>query len=141
MTMESLFAKPELGRIRSKFLHVASDFSGEKRLFFDNAGGSLRLARAEQAFAHVDSIPDCSEHSNRVARHLDGFELAGADGACCPADSVEIRGNQIHIKCGQVKRPVNVRFKWINYAGVGLFGTNGIPVAPFRTDSFPKEDK
>ena len=49
--MESLFAKPELSRIRSKFLHVASDFSGEKRLFFDNAGGSLRLARAEQAFA------------------------------------------------------------------------------------------
>ncbi len=73
--------------------------------------------------------------------HLDGFELAGADGAYYPADSVEIRGNQIHIKCGQVKRPVNVRFKWINYAGVGLFGTNGIPVAPFRTDSFPKEDK
>ena len=75
--MESLFAKPELSRIRSKFLHVASDFSGEKRLFFDNAGGSLRLARAEQAFAHVDSIPDCSEHSNRVARHLDGFEREG----------------------------------------------------------------
>ncbi|MBR5164763.1 MAG: sialate O-acetylesterase [Ruminococcus sp.] len=73
--------------------------------------------------------------------HSDGFELAGADGAYYPADSVEIRGNQIHIKCGQVKRPVNVRFKWINYAGVGLFGTNGIPVAPFRTDSFPKEDK
>ena len=73
--------------------------------------------------------------------HLDGFELAGADGAYYPADSVEIRGNQIHIKCGKVKRPVNVRFKWINYAGVGLFGTNGIPVAPFRTDSFPKEDK
>ena len=73
--------------------------------------------------------------------HLDGFELAGADGVYYPADSVEIRGNQIHIKCGKVKRPVNVRFKWINYAGVGLFGTNGIPVAPFRTDSFPKEDK
>ena len=73
--------------------------------------------------------------------HLDGFELAGADGAYYPADSVEIRGNQIHIKCGKVKRPVNVRFKWINYAGVGLFGTNGIPVAPFRTDSFPKEEK
>ncbi len=73
--------------------------------------------------------------------HLDGFELAGADGAYYPADSVEIRGNQIHIKCGKVKRPVNVRFKWINYAGVGLFGTNGIPVAPFRTDRFPKEDK
>ena len=73
--------------------------------------------------------------------HLEGFELAGADGAYYPADSVEIRGNQIHIKCGQVKRPVNVRFKWINYADVGLFGTNGIPVAPFRTDSFPKEDK
>ena len=69
----------------------------------------------------------------------DGFELAGADGVYYPADSVEIHGDQIHLRCEKVARPVNVRFKWINYDGVGLFGTNGIPVAPFRTDEFPKE--
>ena len=40
-----------------------------------------------------------------------------------------------------VKSPRYVRFKWTNYAVVGLFGTNGIPVAPFRTDDFPMEDR
>ncbi|MBP5363241.1 MAG: sialate O-acetylesterase [Ruminococcus sp.] len=74
--------------------------------------------------------------------HLEGFELAGADGVYYPADSVEIiGGSQINIRCSQVKHPVNVRFKWTNYASVGLFsaGTHGIPVAPFRTDDFPKD--
>jgi sialate O-acetylesterase len=72
-------------------------------------------------------------------RRPEGFELAGADGVYYPADSAEIHGDQIHLRCEKVARPVNVRFKWINYDGVGLFGTNGIPVAPFRTDEFPKE--
>lgn len=70
----------------------------------------------------------------------DGFELAGADGVYFPADSAEIFGNQIHIACEKVKHPVNVRYKWTNYAEVELFGSNGIPVLPFRTDSFPMED-
>ena len=73
--------------------------------------------------------------------HTDGFELAGADGNFFPADSVEIFDSQIHIRCEKVKSPRYVRFKWTNYAVVGLFGTNGIPVAPFRTDDFPMEDR
>ena len=73
--------------------------------------------------------------------HTDGFELAGADGNFFPADSVEIFGSQIHIKSAQVKSPRWVRFKWTNYAEVGLFGTNGIPAAPFRTDDFPLEER
>ena len=64
-----------------------------------------------------------------------------ADGVYFPANSVEILGDQIHIKSEAVKRPVNVRFKWINYADVGLFSSNGIPAAPFRTDNFCKENK
>ena len=69
----------------------------------------------------------------------DGFELAGEDGIFFPAEEVEILGNQIHIRSKQVKHPRNVRFKWTNYAEVRLFGSNGIPVAPFRTDEFPPE--
>ena len=75
--------------------------------------------------------------------HKDGFELAGADGIYYPAESVEIiGGEQINIRCSKVKRPQNVRFKWTNYAEVGLFsaGQHGIPVLPFRTDNFPQED-
>lgn len=65
----------------------------------------------------------------------EGFELAGDDGMYYPAESVDIQGGQIVLKSSHVERPLNVRFKWTNYASVGLFGANGIPVAPFRTDS------
>ena len=70
-----------------------------------------------------------------------GFEVAGADGVYYPADDVVIAGEQIQLKSSHVPRPLNARFKWTNYASVGLFGTNGIPVAPFRTDRFALEDK
>ncbi|MDO4862544.1 MAG: sialate O-acetylesterase [Ruminococcus sp.] len=94
---------------------------------------------------HGDTMVVCLDNPSRGLSGndncRDGFELAGADGVYSPADSVEIFGNQIHIRCAQVKRPHYVRFKWTNYAEVGLFGSNGIPVAPFRTDDFPMEDR
>ena len=66
-----------LEAIRSRFLNVDRDFTGQRRLFFDNAGGSLRLKAAEEAFSRADSIPDCSEHSNRIAKYLDEIERRG----------------------------------------------------------------
>ncbi len=66
-----------LDEIRSRFLYVDRDFTGRQRLFFDNAGGSLRLKAAEEAFSRADSMPDCSEHSNRIAKHLDEMERRG----------------------------------------------------------------
>ena len=72
-----LFPADEMQEIRKQFLYVEQDCENNGRLFFDNAGGSLRLAAAEEAFRRADSIPDCSEHSNRVARLLEGLELQG----------------------------------------------------------------
>ncbi len=66
-----------IDEIRSRFLHVDRDFTGRQRLFFDNAGGSLRLKAAEEAFSRADSMPDCSEHSNRIAKYLDEKERRG----------------------------------------------------------------
>ena len=71
------FPPDEIEAIRKQFLYVDRDCEGNERLFFDNAGGSLRLAAAEEAFRRADSVPDCSEHSNRVARLLEGIELQG----------------------------------------------------------------
>jgi aminotransferase class V len=47
---------------------------GTARLFFDNAGGSLRLTAAEKAFYDADLMPDASEHSNRLALELAELE-------------------------------------------------------------------
>lgn len=61
--------------VRSGFCWVERDPRlGQKRLFFDNAGGSLRLKAATESFCQVDSLPDCSEHSNKTALELAEIE-------------------------------------------------------------------
>lgn len=61
-----------------------------------------------------------------------GFELAGKDREYHPA-TFEIRGEQIVLCSEDVAKPEYARYCWTNYQEIGLFGKNGIPVAPFRT--------
>lgn len=65
-----LFSEEELAELRQQFAYVARDRNDKPRLFFDNAGGSLRLLAAEKAFYETDLTPDASEHSNRLALDL-----------------------------------------------------------------------
>lgn len=65
-----MFHNDELNELRSKFKYVDHDIEGSHRLFFDNAGGSLRLIAAEEEFKRVSEMPDASEHSNRLALRL-----------------------------------------------------------------------
>ena len=73
-----MFTEEELNKIRGQFYYVDEDHYGRKRLFFDNAGGSLRLKKAEEVFHLIDSMPDASEHSNSIARELAALEDRGA---------------------------------------------------------------
>ena len=63
-----------------------------------------------------------------------GFEIAGADGVYHPAKAV-LDGNTVRLTADGVDAPVAARYNWVNYGPVSLFGTNGIPAAPFRTDA------
>ena len=69
-----LFEDTVLEGLRTKFAYVDHDRSGTPRLFFDNAGGSLRLIAAEKAFYETDLMPDASEHTNRLALELSEVE-------------------------------------------------------------------
>lgn len=71
---KNLFSPEELKEIRKEFKYVDQDKDGNHRLFFDNAGGSLRLIRAEETFMRVDEMPDASEHSNKLALYLADVE-------------------------------------------------------------------
>ncbi len=66
-----------LHELRSRFYYVRTDIRGRERLFFDNAGGSLRLKAAEEAFHEYDAMPDASEHSNDLALYLAEVEEKG----------------------------------------------------------------
>lgn len=69
-----MFTEEELKKLRSHFDYVTCDFKGQQRLFFDNAGGSLRLKDASDRFDFINRIPDASEHSNEVALYLAQIE-------------------------------------------------------------------
>ena len=74
-----MFTAAELIEIREKFYYVDKDCYGRERLFLDNAGGSLRLKKAEEAFHRIDSMPDASEHSNSLALELAALEDRGRE--------------------------------------------------------------
>lgn len=64
---------------------------------------------------------------------ITNFEIAGADEKFVSAKAV-IRGNAIVLSSGEVRIPAAARYMWVDYAKVTLFGANGLPVAPFRTN-------
>lgn len=65
---------------------------------------------------------------------ITGFELAGADNIYRPATAT-IEGSSIRLISAEISAPIKARYLWIDYADVSLLGANGLPVAPFRTDS------
>ena len=62
-----------------------------------------------------------------------GFELAGEDGVWYPAKAV-LLPNRITLTAKEVPAPKAARYAWTNYMQVTVFGRNGLPLAPFRTD-------
>lgn len=59
-----------LEEIRDKFHYVDYDYRGKKRIFFENAGGALRLKSAVKRFAEVEAIGDCPSRIHEVALEL-----------------------------------------------------------------------
>jgi cysteine desulfurase / selenocysteine lyase len=70
-----LFDKQLSKEIKELFYHVDVDpITNQKRIFFDNAGGALRLKKANEVFKQMDELPDCPEHSNHTAKWLLGVQ-------------------------------------------------------------------
>lgn len=67
---------------------------------------------------------------------LEGFELAGADGAYHPARA-EAGTDSVTVWSDEVPAPETVRYAWTNYGPAGLYNAAGLPAVPFRTDRQP----
>ena len=74
-----LFDQAELTELRKKFKYVEAQADGKRRVFCDNAGGSLRLIDAEERFHAIDLHPDASEHLNTLALELLDIENKGRE--------------------------------------------------------------
>ena len=65
--------------IKDRFHFVDHDPSGRERLFFENAGGSLRLKSVTARAAALDAIPDCPERIHAMALQLHDIQQRGTD--------------------------------------------------------------
>ncbi len=89
-------------------------------------GASYRLAlRATGPLRTLDGQPP---------RH---FALAGDDRVFHDAEAV-IEGDAVVVRCAAVLAPAAVRYAWINdTAGANVTDDTGLPMPPFRSDSWP----
>jgi len=69
---------------------------------------------------------------------ITGFEMAGEDHKFYPANAI-VKKNQVIVTSKEVSKPVAVRYCFHHYAEGNLYATNGLPVAPFRTDHWDGE--
>lgn len=65
-----------------------------------------------------------------------GFAIAGEDRRFVWAEA-RIEGDSVVVSSAKVPRPVAIRYAWANNPAVNLATKEGLPVAPFRTDSWP----
>ncbi len=69
---------------------------------------------------------------------VEGFEIADQHGIFGKAQAVLREDGTVFVWSEDVTRPVHVRFQWVNYGPVTLFGCNDIPAAPFRSSEFER---
>lgn len=73
-----LLFEPELQKeIRDRFCHLEEDPEAGKRIFFENAGGSLRLKAVNEAYHAADAFPDCDSRKHPRAKALRKLTLNG----------------------------------------------------------------
>jgi sialate O-acetylesterase len=71
---------------------------------------------------------------NSPNSELEGFELAGEDGVWHWADA-RINDSQVVVSSAAVPLPRAVRYAWADNPTANLWGKNGFPAGPFRTEA------
>ena len=64
---------------------------------------------------------------------LKGFTIAGPDRVFFPAEAM-VQNGKIIVFSPEVSIPLAARYGWADNPDCNLYGENGLPVAPFRTD-------
>lgn len=89
---------------------------------FINVGGGLEIRGGKSS--EVDVPGD----------RLLGFQIAGSDGNFYPADARIVGRERVDVSSSKVPAPVAVRYGFVNFPIVNLYGIGGLPAEPFRSD-------
>ena len=68
---------------------------------------------------------------------LRGFTIAGADKKFVNAQAKFSGKNKIVVWADSIKEPASVRYAWANNPICNVYSKEGLPLTPFRTDSWP----
>ena len=97
---------------------------GKVRVRFDTGGARLM----------VGELDDQHRVRETPGQKLRGFEIAGPDGKCFPADAVLDQGCVV-VSSAEVPNPTMARYAWAtNPHDCNLYSCAGLPAAPFRTN-------
>ena len=86
-------------------------------------------------FDHVGAGLYCFDTREPV-----GFAICGKDQKFVWADAKLIGKDRVEVWSDKIKKPVAVRYAWMNNPACNLYRKDGsvtLPVTPFRTDDFP----
>lgn len=128
-------ARIALGRTygRTDIEHLSPLFESVRReksalrVTFKDCPGGLMVAE-KKGLEPATETPDAP---------LRQFAIAGEDRKFVWAEA-RIEGNSVLVSSPTVPEPVAVRYAWAeNPEGRNLYGKNGLPASPFRTDDFP----
>jgi len=66
-----------------------------------------------------------------------GFTIAGEDKKFYKAKATIMKDGTIEVSCPEVSSPVAVRYAWADNPVCNMYSVTGLPLTPFRTDSWP----
>ena len=90
---------------------------GERRVFFENAGGALRLKESARRFAEVSEYPDCGGRFHERAHYLKAIQAKGTEDA-------RLIFNAKTGKIGTAISATQSMYKMVEALVEGLPGTN-----------------
>ena len=73
------FSNEMMDGIRKKFYRIDTDADGSPRLFFENAGGSLRLRSTVEISDELNKYPDCYARDHKSSLVLQQYQAKGLE--------------------------------------------------------------
>ncbi len=130
---------PENKRVPGERLALlaASQVYGDKSVVA--SGPFFQSAQPEGAQIRIRFTSTGSGLATRNGAAPDGFQIAGEDRQFVPAE-VTLEKDSALVRSPKVPKPVAVRFAWHEEARPNLMNKEGLPAAPFRTDSWLMDD-
>ncbi|WP_210516022.1 sialate O-acetylesterase [Hymenobacter terricola] len=124
--------KQEVGRRLA--LAARHEVYGEKSLVYSGPTYQRMAAQGSTIRLKFDHVGGGLIVKNGTP--LQGFAVAGADQKFHWA-TAQLFGNEVVVQSDEVKSPVAVRYDWANNPTGNLSNKDGLPAAPFRTDTWP----